>query len=96
MIKKYTLKDGTLRYGTIVYLGIDPLTGKQLRKKKKVLKHITKLPYTKSGQKLLMKTKIMIFLNNEALQNLKTFSKNGRINTDYRLRNRPIYQKQGE
>ncbi|MCY3031018.1 tyrosine-type recombinase/integrase [Aerococcus sp. Group 1] len=38
MIKKYTLKDGTLRYGTIVYLGIDPLTGKQLRKKKKGFK----------------------------------------------------------
>ncbi|HFI0136473.1 TPA: Arm DNA-binding domain-containing protein, partial [Streptococcus suis] len=34
MIKQYQLKDGSVRYSYIAYVGIDPLTGKEKRVKK--------------------------------------------------------------
>lgn len=38
MIKQYQLKDGSVRYSYIAYVGIDPLTGKEKRVRKRGFK----------------------------------------------------------
>ncbi|MGQ7358325.1 Arm DNA-binding domain-containing protein [Streptococcus suis] len=53
MIKQYQLKDCSVRYSYIAYVGIDPLTGKEKRVRKRGFKNKKEAKITKS--RLLLK-----------------------------------------
>lgn len=54
MIKQYQLKDGSIRYSYIAYVGIDQLTGKEKRVKKSGFK--TQKEARIAESQLLLKT----------------------------------------
>ncbi len=63
MINQYQLKDGSIRYSYIAYVGIDPLTGKEKRVRKRGFK--TKKEAKIAESQLLLKVEQDGFLTSQ-------------------------------